>query len=224
MTNEMIAAALDQALTYEIAECEKLPDHKFSHRFDQKMKKLLQGGIGDNNNTSRLRIGKRLLVAIVIVGSLLLLMGAAVTAYVLWGNFHLRDMGTYTLFNMTDIENCPYFIEEYYEIIADLSGFTEDIISDDKITFLVEYKNKENNVKISFLQQIKHGFTMALNTEDTDQPIEVTVNGCNSIYYQTKYGSHVLIWDTGDYLLELGAYGVSKNELFLLAEYVQKVE
>ena len=224
MTNdEMIAAALEQELTDEIAECEKLPDHKFSHRFDRKMKRLMQSDIGGNNNTSRLRIGKRLLVAIVIVGSLLLLMGAAITTYVLWDNFHLQDLSLYTLLNITDVENCPKTLEYHYEITADLSGFTEDVLSDDEYDYFVEYRN-EKHIIISFMQQTKHGITHALNTGDMDPPIEVIVNGCKGIYYETKYGSHVLIWDTGDYLLELGVKGISKNELFSLAKTVQKAE
>ena len=222
--DEMIAAALEQELTDEIAECEKLPDHKFSHGFDRKMKKLLQSNIGGNNNTSRLHIGKRLLVAIVIVGSLLLLMGAAVTTYVLWDNFHLQDLSLYTLLNITDVENCPKTLEYHYEITADLSGFTENILDDDEICFFVEYKNEEKNIKISFTQETKHGLTKMLNTEDKDPPIEVTVNGCKGIYFESKKGGHVLILDTGDYLIELIVHGIGKDELFSLAKTVQKVE
>ncbi len=225
MTNdEMFAAALEQALADEIAECEKLPDHKFSRGFDRKMKKLMQSGIAEERHTSRSRIGRRLPVAVIITISVFLLAGAAATTYYLWHNFRLQDRGLYTLLNITDVESCPNTLEERYRLTADLSGFTENVLSDDEILYLVEYENKEKGIKLSFTQDTKHGTTRMLNTEDTDPPIEVTVNGCNGIYYKTKYGTHVLIWDIGDYMIDLSAHGISKDDLFSLAKFVQKVE
>lgn len=222
MTNdEMIAEALELDLTNEMAECEALPDHKFSRSFDRKMKKLLQSNV--NDNSFPLHIGKRTITAIIIAASLLLLMGAAATAYVLWDNFHLQDLSLYTLLNISDVENCPKTLEYHYKITADLSGFTENIIDDDEYLYFVEYRNEEN-IFVSFMQLPKQGVTMALNTEDMDPPIEVIINDCKGIYYETKYGSYVLIWDTGDYLLELTVKKIGKNELFLLAETVQKAE
>lgn len=105
-----------------------------------------------------------------------------------------------------------------------MSEFTENVILDDELTYFVEYEDKEKGIKVSFKQDTKHGVTMMLNTKDKDPPIKVTVNGCNGIYYESKYGNPVLIWDTGDYLIDLSAHGVGKNELFSLAKFVQKVE
>lgn len=224
MTNdEMFALALDQALTDEIAECEKLPSHKFSRDFDRKMKKLLQSDIADEHHTSRPRVGRRLPVAVIIIISLFLLMGAAASTYLLWNNFRMQDRGLYTLLNITDIENCPSTLEDRYELMADLSDFTKTIISDEPFAYDVEYDSDEKNIHIVFSQNIKHTI-YALNTEEMNSPIKVTVNGCNGIYYETKYGSHVYIWDTGDYLIELSAHGIGKDELFSLAKFVQKVE
>ena len=225
MTNdEMFAAALEQALADEIAECEKLPDHKFSRGFDRKMKKLIQSGIAEERHTSRSRIGRRLPVAVIIIISVFLLAGAAATTYYLWHNFRLQDHGLYTLLNITDVESCPNTLEERYRLTADLSGFTENVLSDDEIMYFVEYENKEKGIKFSFIQEIKRGNTMVLNTEDTDPPIEVTVNGYDGIYYETKYDDCVIIWDIGDYLLQIGAKGIGKNDLFSLTKFVQKVE
>ena len=41
---------------------------------------------------------------------------------------------------------------------------------------------------------------------------------------ETKYRSHEIILDTGNYLLDLSVRGIGKDELFSLAEFVQKVE
>lgn len=224
MTNdEKITKALEQTLNNDIAEYEKLPDHKFSRGFDRKMKKLFREELGEKS-VSHICVRRKLPISVIIIISVFLLMGAATTTYVLLNNFRLQDRGLYTLLHITDVEGCPTTLEERYRLIADLSGFTENVISDDEIMYFVEYENKENNIKISFQQITKHGLTMMLNTEDKDPPVEVIVNDYNGIYYSTKYGSSVYIWDNGDYLIELSAYGIGQNELFSLTNFVQKVE
>lgn len=225
MTNdEKITKALEQALYDDMAEYEKLPDHKFSRGFDKKMKRLFREELAAEKSAPRVRVGRRLPAAVIIIVSVFLLAGAAATTYYLWKNFRLQDRGLYTLLHITDVENCPNTLEERYELTADLSGFTKNVISDDEILYFVEYENKEKDIKISFIQDTKHGSTYRLNTEDKAPPIEVIVNSSNGIYYESKYGNPVLIWDTGDYILNLSAHGISKNDLFLLAEFVQKVE
>lgn len=222
--DEIFAMVLEQALDEEIAECENLPDHKFSRGFEHKMKKLLRSGIAEDQQTSSALVGRRLPIAVIVVIVTFLLMGAAATTYVLWKHFRLQDRGLYTLLHITDVDDCPKTLEERYRLTADLSGFTENVLSDDEILYFIEYENKEKDIKISFQQEPKYGVSKMLNTEDMESPVKVTVNGCKGIYYETKYGSHVLVWDTGDYLIDLGAYNISKNDLFMLAEFVQKVE
>lgn len=224
MTNdETFAKALEQALDEEIAECENLPDHKFSRGFDRKMKKLLRSGIAEDQQTSGARVGRRLPIAVIVLIVVFLLMGAVATTYVLWNNFRLQDRGLYTLLHITDVDDCPKTLEERYRLTADLSGFTENVLSDDELMYFVEYENKEKDIKISFSQNIK-STTYTLNTENKEPPIEVTVNDCKGIYYETKYGAHVFIWDTGDYLIDLAVSGIGQDELFSLAKFVQKVE
>lgn len=222
-TNEKITKALERALYDDIAEYEKLPDHKFSRSFDKKMKRLIREELETEKFVAHARVGRRMPVAVIVVIATFLLMGAAATTYVLWNNFRLQDRGLYTLLHITDVENCPKTLEERYRLTADLSGFTETIISDESFAYDVEYDNAEKNIHIVFSQNIK-STVYAINTEDKEPPIEVTVNGCNGIYYETKYGSHEIIWDTGDYLLDLSVRGIGKDELFSLANFVQKVE
>lgn len=224
MTNdEKIALALEKALNDDIAEYEKLPDHSFSPEFERKMKALFKNGITEEKQKSRLRIGRRLPAAVIIALSAFLLMGATTAAYVLWNNFHVQDRGLYSLLNITDVEDCPKTLEERYELTADLSGFTKNVISDNDLSYYVEYDNIEKGIHIAFSQDTKNS-AIALNTEDALLPREATVNGFNGIYFETKYGTKELIWDTGDYLISLSVKGISENDLFELAKFVQKVE
>ena len=223
-TDEKITKALKQALYDDILEYKKLPDHKFSRGFDEKMKQLIRDELETEKSAVHTRVGRRLPTAVIVVIATFLLMGAAATTYYLWNNFRLQEHGLYTLLHITDVDDCPKTLEERYRLTADLSEFTENVICDDELMYFVEYKNKEKGIKISFQQETKHGVSMMLNTEDKEPPIEVTINGCNGIYYESKYGNPVVIWDTGDYLLILSAHGIGQNDLFMLAKFVEKIE
>lgn len=224
MTNdEMIAKALEQALNDDISEYEKLPDHKFSRGFDKKMKRMFSEELAAESHLSRVHRVKRLPAAVAVVCSVIFLMGAAATTYYLWNNFRLQDRGLYSLLNITDVENCPKTLEEHYRLTADLNGFTENVIDDDALSYFVEYNDTNNNIHIAFSQNIKTA-AYSLNTEGKNPPVEVTINGCNGVYYETKYGTHILIWDTGDYLIDIEGSGIGKDDLFSLAKFVQKVE
>lgn len=225
MTNdEMIAKALEQALNDDISEYEKLPNHKFSRGFDKKMKRMFSEELTAESHSSRVHRVRRLPAAVAVVCSVIFLMGAAATTYYLWNNFRVQDRGLYSLLNITDVENCPKTLEEHYRLTADLNGFTENVIDDDELSYFVEYENEEENIKISFQQVTKHGLTTMLNTEGKEPPVEATINSCNGIYFESKYGTHILIWDTGDYLIDIEGSGIGKDDLFSLAEFVQKVE
>ncbi|MCM1167364.1 MAG: DUF4367 domain-containing protein [Lachnospiraceae bacterium] len=225
MTNdEKITKALEQALRDDIAEYKKLPDHKFSRGFDRKMKRLFQEELASEKSAPRVHTGRKLPIAVIIVIVTFLLMGAAATTYYLWTNFRMQNRGLYTLLHITDVDDCPKTLEEHYRLTADLSGFTENVIADDELLYFVEYDDEDNGVKIAFQQETKHGASMMLNTEGKPAPVEVTVNGCSGIYFESKYGTHVLIWDVDDYLITLTGNGIGKNNLFSLAEFVQKVE
>lgn len=50
------------------------------------------------------------------------------------------------------------------------------------------------------------------------------INGTTAIYYETYYGEKGVIWDIGDYIIELAATGFSEDELISMTEFVEKVE
>ena len=50
------------------------------------------------------------------------------------------------------------------------------------------------------------------------------INGTTAIYYETYYGEKGVIWDLGDYIIELAATGFSEDELISMTEFVEKVE
>lgn len=224
---EVFAAALQNALAADIAEYEKLPDHIFSRRFERKMKKLLytpQPVFQLNGRHIPLR--KSVVIAMLAVILAVLITGAAFAVYRLWEQYRIEDNGLFSMLYITDIENAPKTLEEEYRIGADMSGYAERVIQDDEYCYLVEYTLPDSKVTIIFSQATKEFSEQAMiNTENAlITPTEITINGCKGFYFMTYYGSHYVLWDNGDYIVDMSAYGISKDELISLAETVQKVE
>ncbi len=226
--NEIISRALWEALQSDISEYEKLPDHKFSHRFKSKMKKMISNYLSPVTEPSEKSIPLKRKITLVFLAIILMLfmMGAALTVYKLWNYYHFEDFSLYSILNIDSSGNFPAELVERYEIGADMSEFTKNVYLDEFFSYCVEYKSLDGTVQINFEQSVKDAIqNMLLNTEDANvMPTEVEINGCRSIFFETRYETMVLIWDVGDYIIYLSSYGVGKNDLFSLAKTVQKVE
>ena len=226
--NEIISKALWNALQADISEYEKLPDHKFSHRFKSKMKKTISDYLSPATKPyeKSIPLKRKIVLAFLVVILLLFMTGAVLTVYKLWNYYHFEDYGLYSILNIDSGGNFPAELEEHYKIGTDMSGFTENVLTDEYFNYWVEYKSPDGNITISFEQYAKDAVqNMLLNTENAvDEPTEAEVNGHRGVFFQTRYNNMVLIWDIGDYIISLSTTGIGKNELFSLAESVQKVE
>lgn len=226
--DKIISTALMEALEADISEYEKLPDHKFSYRFKSKMKKMISDYLSPVTEPSEksIPLKRRIIMALLVVILLLFTTGAALTVYKLWNYYHLEDYRLYSILNIDDNGNFPAELKEHYAVGADMSEFTKNVYLDEYFGYGVEYKNSDENIQINFEQSVKEAVqNLLLNTEDAlTPPIEEELNGYRGIFFETKGESMVLIWDVGDYIIYLSAAGIGKNELFLLAETVQKVE
>lgn len=226
--DKIISTALMEALEADISEYEKLPDHKFSYRFRSKMKKTISDYLSPVTEPSEksIPLKRKIIMALLAVILLLFTTGAALTVYKLWNYYHLEDYRLYSILNIDGNGIFPDELKERYAVGADMSEFTKNVYLDEYFGYGVEYKSSDENIQINFEQSVKEAVqNILLNTEDAlKPPIEEEVNGCRGIFFETKGESMVLIWDVGDYIIYLSATGIGKNELFSLAETVQKVE
>lgn len=224
---EKFARALQSALDADIAEYEKLPDVKISYRFERRMKKLFRAQHPEMR-LSGVRLPLRRSVKYAVLAALLavVLTGATFAVYRLWETYKVKDHSLYSMLYITDIENAPKTLEEKYRLGADMSGYKMRIVQDDMFCFLVEYKLENYDTTIIFSQSTKEfSEQVFINTEDAAvMPTEITINEHKGLYYMTNYGAHYVMWDNGDYIIDISAKGIGKNQLILLAETVQKVE
>lgn len=223
--DELISEALKHDLDNDIDMYSSIPDHHFSFRFERKMRKLLSESANPPVfKTPHFSLRKSLKLAL-IVAITALVTGAAFASYKLWDNYRIRDMRTYSFLDITNIDDAPPTIQKRYVINVSTDGYSENVLLNDEYNYWVEY-TQENGAAFAFQQTVKSSYqNVLLNTEDPqEKPSEILINGYHGIYFETHDGEKCIIWDHGDYILEVSGYGIGKSELIEIAESVQKIE
>lgn len=225
-TDKLIAKALLNDLENDIDQYNSLPDHHFSLRFKRKMRKLLSGSTNSLvSKTPHFYFKKSMKLALIVLVTALIT-GATFAAYKLWDNYRIRDMRAYSFLDITNIDNAPSTIQEQYRIGISTDGYYENVLLDDEYSYWVEYRHQDNGTALSFQQIVKTSYqNVLLNTENAaENPTELLINGYKGICFETYYGEMCIIWDQGDYILNVSSYGIGKDELIAIAKSVQKVE
>lgn len=224
--DELIAEALKNDLENDIGMYSSIPDHHFSFRFERKMKKLFSESTTPSVfKTPRFSFRKSLKLAL-IAAITALVTGAAFASYKLWDNYRIRDMRIYSFLDITNIDDAPSTILKHYSISVSTDDYFENELLNDEYNYWVEYTHQENGTAFSFQQTVKSSYqNVLLNTEEPlNNPSEIMINGYHGIYFETHDGEKCIIWDQGDYILDVSGYGIGKYELIKIAESVQKVE
>ena len=229
MTNdEMIAAALKSDYLSELSVFEALPDYKISHSFDRRMQKLIRSYIKEKNKdriTNRRRIKMRLLIAAIIAATVALGTGSAILLYY-WDTFKLKNVGNNEYaFLVDEPESAPSQLTESYRITADLSDYKKEIISDNEFDYWVIYTCGED--KTIWYNQVTKSYANSMQiglSEVQVFPEKMPLGKYTAMYYVSANGTQTLIWDNGDYIFELSAEGLSKEETKALAMSVKKEE
>ena len=225
---DIFAMALQDFLTWEIAEYQKISDHRFSLRFNKKMKRLLYTPPVFELQGRRIPLKRAITAAMLVIILAALLTGATFAVYKLWENYRIEDNSLYSMLYIADIENSPETLEEEYRIGADMSGYDFEVILQHEYCNMVNYSkpNGDITISITFSQTTKEfSEQLFLNTENAIvQPTEIVINGYQGIYFETYNNIHAVIWSTDKYVFYISGYEISKNELISLAEAVQKVD
>lgn len=69
---------------------------------------------------------------------------------------------------------------------------------------------------------MKHKYSPSISAEKAEITTTV-INGFEAIYFLSRHNAHCLIWDNGEYVIEIWA-NIDKKEFFEMAESVKKVE
>lgn len=208
---------LKQALS-EVAALrfEQIPEtrHIFSLRYRIRKHKLLrslehQPAPGQREHTGRIKL-KYLLLAIIMACVLAL---AGFTGYYIISGFKFTTKPTNTQVLTTGWEKAPIFIEQCYSIDVpeEYNVYREE--TDSNLIYFIEYRN--NDTFIRFEQYAKKSFNATYNTEGYDYE-EIDDGKIKGFYIRWEdYGA--LVWDNGDYVLEIKST-LSKEETIELAK------
>ncbi len=229
MTNkEILSAALKSDYLSELSVFEALPDYRMSRSFDRKMHKLIRAYLKQKNRESTVykrRTRVRLLAIAIIIATVALGTGGVVLLQY-WDTFRLRGVGNNEYaFDVSNPESAPKEILDKYRITADLSGYKKEVISDSELDYWVVYTD-DSGKTIWYNQFTK---TMAdslqIGLGNVQIPPEKTdLDNYTALYYVSANGVQNLMWDNGDYIFELSAEGLSKEETKALALSVKKIE
>lgn len=140
-------------------------------------------------------------------------------------NFHGTVYYDNTQLFAVNTENCPTTIEYEYYLSNLPDGF--EMVEHDSLSFYVYtlYENTSSKQVITFSQYTKDKFTPHYNTEH-DNFEEIEINGNNGVCLNFSDDEHfrsVVIWDNGDYILEIIG-NLPKSHLIDLAESTKVLE
>lgn len=173
--------------------------------------------------SKHIHLSKRLIILFAVIICAALLTGFMLVYFS--KNFHGTVYNDNTQLFAVNTENCPATIEyEYY--LPNLPDEFE-MIEHDSLSFHVYtlYEYTSSGQVITFSQYTKEKFTPHYNTEH-DNFEEIEINGrygvCLDFSDDKRYKS-VVIWDNGDYILEIIG-DLPKNLLVNLAESAKVLE
>ena len=92
--------------------------------------------------------------------------------------------------------------------------------NEDPISVSSDYKN--NDIMIMFSQIVVSEYQSNINTERAEVE-HIDINGYDAIGFEDNNGYYHLIWNNGEYIIDLGS-NVGKDVLIEIAKTVQKVE
>ncbi len=237
MNEDVFKGILAKAVDYEFAEFNNVPEHKFSlkhriamkrifARYERNVRKLRESKAVNApavyEHKPRRNLKQRILIATVIVILMLFLAGWVVVF--VSEKFHGTVYHDNTLLTAVDTENCPQTIEYRYALVSVPDEFEVVKSTSSRIDVYTVYRNKATNQTIVLRQWVKSEYSPHLNTEDHALK-EVDIGGTTGLYidYNTdSYDHSFIVWDNGDYIIEING-DLDKKALLNLSD-LHKIE
>lgn len=223
MSENIFASIIDELAERELARYAEMPAFRTSEKHDRAMRRIFKRY---ERNARRLRpeaeirvkaIRRRISVALLVI--ILAVITGFTAAYFISRSFRGEIHKNSTVLFPIATENCPSVIENKYYIAELPDGFEEEESDSTPFYEFVSYENKQTGQTITFRQWAKNEFdSTRLNTEKGELE-EEQINGHSGFFLDVSNitdDAFFVIWDSGDYILEL-AGNLSKNSLLNLA-------
>ncbi len=215
--DELLCKALDEIYETEFDKYKTGKKHFFSFRHRRMMRKLFKELDAKPKSEAvteeyTYKAKKRRPVALVIAVIFSVLLSITAAAFAIY-SFGFKKQPDHTIAFSENIENAPTTIEHVYVIEALQAGFTETDRTSGNTFVSISYADNESTLFL--VQTVKEKYKCNYNTEEYEIE-KMDVAGYEGFFVKFK-DDNILIWDNGDYILEL--YGtLDKNELLDLAK------
>ena len=228
MSESVLKSILEESARLEWVKYENAQEHVFSKKHERKMKYVFK--LFERNDCKlkpytgskphyHFRFTKRNIIVLLAVIFLAALAGCGVT-YFTSKNFYGKVNADNTELFVINTENCPSTIEDKYYLPCLPDGY--EVLGTDSTPFYewISYENPATEQTLTFCQFAKVSFDSTHYDTENQKFQEININGHSGLcldYSSQGYNYAVIVWDNGDYILEL--YGeTSKNELYDLAK------
>ena len=222
---ELLRRALEEVYEHEFDKYEVKRPHFFSFRHRRMMRKLFKQLETKNKSTNTTQAyhykpkKKRpaAFIVAIIISILLSATAAAITIY----SFGFKKQPDHTIAFSENIENSPSIIEYVYVIEPLPDGFEESKRTIGSGISDITYQNDKGVLLLR--QWVKKDYICNYNTEGYEIE-KIDVNGHDGFYVKLK-NDNFLVWDNGDYVIELYST-LDKDELLNLSKYtkIQQIE
>lgn len=220
MNEDVLRELLGEMIESEFAEYDNSPEWKFSlkhrlamrrifARYERNLQKLKEKSIEKTAPTEQPHtyhsFKRSLIIALCIVFFMTFLVGWVVVF--VSRDFHGTVHHEYTRLNAKNLENAPSTIEYTYTLNSVPDGFELIETNSSSTSVYAFYENSLTNQTIVFCQWVKSHYTPYINTEHYILE-EIEFNGSIGLYVdfsKETYNSSLLIWDNGDYIIEISA-------------------
>lgn len=219
MKNQSLKDIFEEAYEREFSEFDGAAKHKFSLSHKRRMKKIFKLYSLNQSQpvTTAKKPAKRLSVAFMLAAVVLGLTAASITASGVYHGFVQKEYNNYTDLLAVDYESGPSAIEYIYEpdVSADYEIASHDI---NTARCWTDFENHTTGKIVSLEQSVKKEYAGHYDNNHSTYTT-VYVNDIPALYIETEYknGNYgTLVWDNGDYILELSGY-LTQAELVELA-------
>lgn len=235
MNENIFKQLLGEMLESDFAEFDNSPEWKPSlklrlamkrifARYERNVRKLKEKDVKQHTEPSEptehrrsyLSITQRLAIALIII-FLLTLTGCVVAAFIS-KDFHGKVYDDNTLLFPVNLENAPLSIENTYALNFIPDGFELIDTQSSPTNISTTYGNFLTRQTIVFSQWVKSYYKPHINTEYYSFE-QISINGTIGLYVNFSRNDTpctLLIWDNGEYIIEISANLDKENVLNLL--------
>lgn len=218
MSETLFKEILGEFVKRNYAEFYNAPEHKFSlkhrlamkqilARYERNVHKLRKNEKTDTSLTNiykpHTNLKQRLIIVTVIVILMTLLVGWAVIF--VSGNFRGTVYKDRTQLFAVDLKNSPQTIEYKYALVSVPEGFEMTKTDLSPIHVYTLYTNNSTKQTITLHQWVKSIYESNYNTEN-NRLENMIIDGCSGLcidFSDEKHKSSLVVWDNGDYIIEI---------------------